>query len=295
MKNFKQELEKNQDLVQLKESARYPGLFVLKYRKKVFYDNLWNDFLEETRGLVIDKDHNIIARPFRKIYNFGIEEKAPKISLNEKVTAFRKINGFMIAASLYQDQIILSTTGSLDSDFVGYAEKYFKDNKAIQEAIHFNGPKYTWMFEVCHPEDPHIIEEKEGLYLLGMRNIKSGNLEVDWMHDISDAEYKRMTGNVVERKKVLLGDLMEELKTVQHEGFVFYTKDGRAAKTKSKHYLVKKLFMRGNIEKLFDRNIKKTIDEEYYPLVDWINERREEFSALTEEDRRLAIEGFLKC
>lgn len=38
------------ELIIRKESKRYPGLFTVKYHNRVFYDNLWNDELIESRG-----------------------------------------------------------------------------------------------------------------------------------------------------------------------------------------------------------------------------------------------------
>ena len=48
-----------------KESARYPGLFVKKYTRKVFYDNLWheNEELMEARGHVELQDGAVVVRP----------------------------------------------------------------------------------------------------------------------------------------------------------------------------------------------------------------------------------------
>ena len=46
LKNF---VESNQHLVTMKATS-IPDVFVLKYKKNVFFDNLWNDFLEECRG-----------------------------------------------------------------------------------------------------------------------------------------------------------------------------------------------------------------------------------------------------
>lgn len=40
----------NPKLVQLKESQLYPGFAVAKYKRNVFYDDLWNRQLEECRG-----------------------------------------------------------------------------------------------------------------------------------------------------------------------------------------------------------------------------------------------------
>ena len=66
MKNF---VTNNPKLVTMKESKTYPGLYVLKYKRCVFYDALWTPELELCRGTVVDKDFNIIISPFVKIYN----------------------------------------------------------------------------------------------------------------------------------------------------------------------------------------------------------------------------------
>ena len=58
----------NPGLAQLKESQSYPGLAVAKYKRKVFYDDLWNRQLEECRGAVFDlKTKKLVALPFRLI------------------------------------------------------------------------------------------------------------------------------------------------------------------------------------------------------------------------------------
>ena len=114
--NFREQYEANKELVQLKATSN-PDLFVLKYRRVVFFKGLWNDFLEDARGTGIDKDFNVVSRPFRKIYNYGVEALAPKIDAEEMVYAFRKINGFMVAMTWHDNDVLVSTTGSIDSDF----------------------------------------------------------------------------------------------------------------------------------------------------------------------------------
>ena len=99
----------NPKLVSMKPAGE--GIFVLKYSKRVFYDNLWNDFLEECRGTIVDADFNVVSRPFTKIYNYGVEAKAPVLSDNTLVTAYRKVNGFMVAMTWYNGDILVSTTG----------------------------------------------------------------------------------------------------------------------------------------------------------------------------------------
>ena len=60
---FCQYVQNNPKLVSVRETST-PGLFVIKYNRRVFFDNLWNDFLEECRGLVIDSDWNVCQPKF---------------------------------------------------------------------------------------------------------------------------------------------------------------------------------------------------------------------------------------
>jgi hypothetical protein len=113
----------NPRLVSMRGSDQYPGLSVLKYKKTVFFNNSWDEYLEHCRGAVVDAEFNLVSYPFQKIYNFGIETRAPVFDKNTPVTAFRKVNGFMVALSWFQGDILVSTTGSLDSDYVNMARE----------------------------------------------------------------------------------------------------------------------------------------------------------------------------
>ena len=44
---LKEFVESNERLVSKKSCG--DGIYVLKYKRRVFYDSLWNDFLEECR------------------------------------------------------------------------------------------------------------------------------------------------------------------------------------------------------------------------------------------------------
>lgn len=284
-------VEKNPNLVSMKESVSHPGLFVLKYKKRVFYDNLWNRFLEECRGTVIDKDFNVVSRPFTKIYNYGIEKKSPKLDPNTVVTAHRKVNGFMAAMTWHNGEILVSTTGSLDSDFVKMASEYITDSFA--EILEIT-PDHTFMFECVHPNDPHIIPEKEGLYLLGFRakSFEYNRIFMDkfTLWPLAD----RLGCHRVEIFDTTVGDLQEMIKAVTHEGFVFYTKDGQAAKIKSPYYLIKKFVARNpNTAKLMRPDIKNSIDEEYYNLIDHIQANIVSYTELDEQARLQFVREFL--
>ncbi len=282
----------NPALVKVRETSN-PDLFVLKYDRKVFYNSLWNEYLEECRGTVIDKEFNVISRPFTKIYNYGIEDKAPKLSLDTPVYAHRKINGFMVAVTLYKGELLVSTTGSIDSDFVGMAKEFIDEELFKKVISEYNRSiNYTFMFECVHRNDPHIITEKEGLYLLGYRrNSWDSVVRADtYMMDELVYKFRCMRPQVYFWE---LNYLLELVKTVDHEGFVFYTKDGISAKIKSPFYLVSKFIARTNskLHMIFGKDYKNFIDEEFYGLCEMLQAKYtvEEFKAIPEQDRLIII------
>ncbi len=283
----------NPGLVQLKESSSRPGLAVAKYKRKVFYDDLWNRQLEECRGAVFDvESKKIVILPFRKIYNYGIDPKSPKFDDSTVCVAYRKVNGFMLAVTLVEGAITLSTTGSLDSDFVGYGWDLIRkmdrgeyDNFALFLSRH---PGMTHIFEAVHPDDPHIIPEVEGLYYLGSRyhNTESGIVNIAAADPGGSGFALAKSGIfVLQPEKTTVGALKEKAMKVDHEGFVFYTPTG-AAKIKSPYYLAAKLFARaGNLDRLLNGKAKDYLDEELWPLVDAVKADREFFATLGEQER----------
>jgi len=240
-------VEENPKLVSMKPAGE--GIFVLKYRKRVFYDSLWNEYLEECRGTIVDNHFNVISRPFTKIYNLGIEAKAPKISPDTLVTAYRKVNGFMVAMTWHDGDILVSTTGSTSGDFVDFAREMMTKHACWEDwqlAV-CSAQGLTLMFECVHPLDPHIVPEKPGMYFLGYR-------QNSW-----DSQVK---------------------------GYGGYTEDGRAFKIKSPYYLTSKWVARNpRTDKLMTKEFKEQIDEEYYPLLDKIRENIVQYTSMNEQER----------
>jgi hypothetical protein len=290
---FRDELKKyvaESGLVQMRPAGA--NIFVLKYKKKVFYDGLWNDYIAECRGSIVDTDFNLVAYPFTKIYNYGIEKEAPVLSDDTKVTAFRKVNGFMVAMTWHNGDILVSTTGSTDSPYVAMAKEMMLKHMpwADWQLALGNGEckDLTFMFECVHPDDPHIIPEKAGMYLLGWRENVFGS---KIMHDpYMLMDFARDTLNCYWAESVTtnMARLKQMAKECKHEGFVFYTDEGVSAKIKSPYYLTSKWVARNpRTDKLVDLNkdIKHNLDEEYYPLVDAIRANIVEYTAMDEQAR----------
>lgn len=267
-------------------------LQVLKYSKQVFYKNLWNDALEWCRGTVVDSDFNLVSVPFQKIYNYGIEKRAPKIEPETKVTAYRKVNGFMAQITWHADTLIIGTTGSLGGDFVQYTKDMMQTHAPMEkwEAWMKAHETETHLFEVVHPDDPHIIPENTGMYYLGSR-LKQ--------YDAIHSEYGLDRVCQIQIRACELGcfaaegyadvpfsEIQSMVKQCKHEGFVIYTDDGKATKIKSQWYLVQKWVARNpNTDKIMNNQIFNQVDEEYYGLIHYLRNNLEHYTALDEQNR----------
>jgi hypothetical protein len=290
-KDMLKEYVETSNLVNMKECGE--GIYVLKYKKKVFYDNLWNEFIAECRGTIIDKDFNIVSYPFTKVYNYGIEKEAPVFSDATMVDAYRKVNGFMVAVTWHNDDILVSTTGSTDSDFVDYAKEMIRPQLSRFRGVCEKHSTYTFMFECVHRNDPHIIPEEEGMYYLGHRQkIWGSPLEVS-------VDMPSMFGCYgAEHIRISVGELKELVKTVRHEGFVFYAIGGISSKIKSPYYLTSKWVARNpRTDKLVNmqNDIKMNLDEEYYPLVDAIRANIDEYTAMDEQARLTWVRNYMEA
>lgn len=301
---LRQLVENNPKLVYRKKSTRYPNLYVLKYSREVFYDALWdaNPLLVECRGLVVDEDYNVIVKPFTKIFNY--QENGTTIDMKEHCDIVKKVNGFMGCATYnpkYSDKLIISTTGSLDSEHAVMAYKHIKpyEDKLIVNAT----PGQTFLFEICDKEDPHIIDEEEGAYLIGSYTLVA---ETVWFR-VAERFLDRIADIVgcprpYRIKDIEFRKVLELIDTCQHEGYMVVGNDsGTELKIKSPYYLVTKFLARAAEKKLIatilsgDRKLAYSrIDEEYYPLIDSIIEAGVLFSNLQEQDRIAYIRRFLE-
>jgi hypothetical protein len=300
---FKDELKEyvsSSGLVNMKPAGE--GIYVLKYKKRVFYDNLWNEYIAECRGTIVDANFNIVSYPFTKIYNYGIEKEAPVFSeLDTMVCAYRKVNGFMVSLTWYNGDVLVSTTGSTANDYVDMAKEMMLKHMPWadwQMALMADDCRdMTFMFECVHPNDPHIVPEKPGMYILGYRE-KTWGSKVGHHPAVLEQLSEMFHCFVPECYHLTVSALKSMVKTVKHEGFVFYDENGVGAKIKSPYYLTSKWVARNpRTDKLVDLNkdIKHNIDEEYFPLVDAIRANIVEYTAMDEQARLAWVRNYMEA
>ncbi|QGZ16259.1 RNA ligase [Erwinia phage Hena1] len=277
----------------------FDGLRVFKYHGRVFWDNMWkrDPRLLECRGIVVDSDDNVVLHPFTKIFNRG--ENKTDLNPNNIVIETVKVNGFMAGATVYNGKWLVSTTGTLDSDYARLAEKVINFDQKPNLVNSKTWNMLDLMFEIVDPSDPHIVHEEPGAYLIGARVKDTGQmLSESALDGLCLPTWKRPAW-----RKCLFSDTVQAAKTCTHEGFIVRdVESGKLLlKIKSPHYLAKKFFMRGGVKKCeaiweHGDRVKKTIDEEYYPLLDYLrgNFTKDEWTVIAEQDRRVHIEKFLQ-
>jgi len=279
MNTYKQQLE----LVKqgLAKEHKNNNLSTFKYSKKVMYDYLWDKHPEllECRGHVYDSQtEELVQLPPKKSFNYLENGTWRGKDTNEEVTLYKKYNGFMLAVTKYKGEVIFSTTGTTNSDFVSMGAELFYENNNCSIPPPLRG--VTDIYEVIHKEDPHIVEEEFGLYRLGARTHWDGIFT-------PCGRCKIMT----------IRDALEYVKTVKHEGFMMYDSKGNVCKLKSPYYSQKKKLMRmtkskieqmyWNTEKFsqdFDDSFKFAISQitSYHGMQTWTD--------MKDQDRRQFIE-----
>lgn len=280
----------------LVKQKRYDnGLSVFKYTREVFYKALWNEdpLLLEARGMVLDADGNKVIWPFTKVFNH--HENGTELDLDTKVIAPRKVNGFMASVRYWNGELIISTTGTLDSDFVAMARKHIEKLNTVEM-----DEELTYLFEICDPSDPHIVEEIDGAWLIGARSMNTGKMMTEKWLDQEAHCIKAL------RPEVFCGTFREVLELLQdckHEGYMVRLAgtEETVMKLKSPHYLAKKFLMRMGQKKVDfmftnKEEFLKTIDEEFYGIVHYITRwyDAESWGRRTDKERRAVIEAYFE-
>lgn len=285
-------------------------LRIFKYSKRTFWESRWGESksLLKARGLVLDLGGNIISHPFDKVFNFGEQGTGLSLADDKPVVCVAKENGFLGIVSAHptkRGELLAHTQGSFGGDFVDYLRHYVyqpKSRGAIAKYLAQND--VTLMFEVIHPEDPHIIEYPEadqGLWLLGVRG--KGQLDKAWPEHLVDEAAAAMGLRRPKWFKATLGEVRAQVKTTKTEGFMVREDNEEQdfiLKWKSPYYLTTKFVGRLSSNKIAHmfaapENFKQCVDEEFYPLVDLLTQQftKAQFEALPQDERVAVVRGII--
>jgi predicted kinase len=230
------------------------GMMLVKYTPNVHFNNLWDQhpLLNKARGLVLNCAGEVLQHPFDKTMNFRENNTGAELTLETPVVCPVKLNGFLGVASAHpytKKDLLLTTTGSFKSDFVDYFRESFTREEWIgMRKYTGRNPDVTLMFEVLHPDDPHIVkypDEMMGVHLIGARR-------KDWDAPLfTEAQLDEVAREIGVRRPVwertTFGEILERLKTFDDEGFMVRAdteQQEMILKLKSPYYLMTKFLGR---------------------------------------------------
>lgn len=176
---------------------------------------------------------------FHKFFNYDENPFTLPYYVN-KWTPIRvsdKVDGSLILFFEVNGKLYAKTKFNSTSDQSVLAMKIVNENLDLKQEIHTvvkNG--YTPMFELIHPDDPHVISyDKKHLYYLMSRNKDNGEY---YFHD-NLAKYD--TVEVFDHKKENVVDNivngLSDVSIKDKEGFVVYFSNGEIVKFKYAQYI----------------------------------------------------------
>lgn len=164
-------------LITAKENSE-AGLFILNYTNEVQYNYLWTPALKACRGLIIDKDCNVIERPFEKFFNH--DEPEGQRPLGEDYEVVEKMDGSLGILYFYGNNPYITTKGSFFSDQAKVGtdiyQRRYKDVNINKD--------WTYLFEIISRESHIVLDyDYEDLVLVGIIDKKTGKTVTDdWSH-----------------------------------------------------------------------------------------------------------------
>lgn len=271
-------------------------IWILNYSPKVQSKKFWDDYTLSCRGLVVDAEGNILARPFQKFKN--LEEHDPsEIDMSQEYDIFEKMDGSLIIMFYYRPRMqwIIASRGSFISEQCIEAQKMFNVNTYCKL-----NELYTYLFEVLYPENRIVVDygNRRELVLLTVIETASG-FELPYV-ELYDMYSKYFT--VVKRFDVKINDLIElkKLESDNHEGFVVRFKNGFRVKVKFSEYVrlhgiltnVSNLTVWEHLMNNYDFDVLlDRVPDEFY---DWLRKVVASLQSKFNEIERLSLKEFVR-
>ena len=154
-------------------SVRAEGpLRILNYTPRATYDRAWNQATLTCRGLIVDADDRVVARPFPKFFG-PAEPDAPPVPGGRPMVVTEKLDGSLGIAYHHPDGgIRLATRGSLSSDQAVEATSIWHEKYAH---VRFERG-LTPLFEIVYPANRVVTDygDMRDLVLLAVIDVPTG-------------------------------------------------------------------------------------------------------------------------
>jgi hypothetical protein len=223
---------------------RHPTLplRIYNYTQHAQYAQKWGGAIDFCRGLIVDDDNNIVARPFKKFHNLQTtnipetwEENLPQTS----PTITKKYDGSLGIYYWYGGYEGIATRGSFTSPQALWATNWYLKHRKIQHGdgygMNIDWPiETTTLFEIIYPENRIVVKyDFEGLVVLGMVDNEKG-FEWDYKSVASHAEFNNFL--MAEKLDDIALAQLKEANIENEEGYVltYLKRDAPPLKVKVK-------------------------------------------------------------
>lgn len=158
----------------LVDEKAHPELPLLLYNYTPIcqFSKAWDEITMQCRGLIIHKDtKEIIARPFKKFFNYEEHIEKGDVLPNEIPDVYSKLDGSLGILYFFEGVPYVATRGSFTSDQAIWATDYLRKSNLWQRLDR----DYTHLFEIIYPENRIVINyDFEGLVHLASIHIETG-------------------------------------------------------------------------------------------------------------------------
>jgi RNA ligase len=250
-------------------------LTIWNYSPKVQYERLWDEITLQCRGLVTNSKGDIVARPFKKFFNY--EEHKPEDIPNEDYVVYEKMDGSLGILFYYEYELSDERRYNIwfNNNYETGMERFFDPNNLPD----YDNPYYeptpktkgewilatrgsftstqaikgkeildrhdisawrkdnTYLFEIIYPENRIVVDYKgeEKLVVLGAIHTETGNEVPD-----SSLFFLQESGFELVMTYKTWGetyDLLKEEIQKDREGYVIKFKNGFRMKIKGDEYV----------------------------------------------------------
>ena len=208
-------------------------LFILNYTAQAQFDRVWDEHTLACRGLIMNGQGQVVARPFGKFFNldeYGPEWTPPVTTDGaEPFVAYEKLDGSLGILYWHEGKPYIASRGSFRSEQAERATQILHTRYA--HVLPHLDPTKTYLFEIIYPENRIVVDygDREDLVLLAVVDTATG-AEAPDLPDLGFTLVRRFDGYT---------DLaaIRAAQVDNEEGFVIRFASGLRVKVKMAEYV----------------------------------------------------------
>jgi len=201
-------------------------LYIYNYTQNAQFERVWNEVTLACRGLILDGNDTVIARPFPKFFNLG--ELENQVLPETSFEVYDKMDGSLGILYWINDIPFMASRGSFSSDQSDKANEMLRGK--YKNTWSLLDKSKTYLFEIIYPENRIVLDYgvAEELVLLAILDIKTG----------AEFPLENIGFPVVEKYDGVKDiQFLKEMNTANKEGFIIKYANNFRVKIKFEEYL----------------------------------------------------------